>query len=76
LVYTYKDVGPLLEEIRSNKVHKAESIGIYSLEAGFLDGLSPRLERTNKWGVVHQEGSLTVSIGEWSASTELVRHTP
>jgi uncharacterized protein YaeQ len=76
LVYTYKDVGPLLEEIRSNKVHKAEAIGIYSLEPGFLDGLSPRLERTNKWGVVHQEGSLTVSVGEWSASTELVKHTP
>ncbi len=74
LIYTYKDVGPLLEEIRSNKVYKAETIGIYSLDAAFLDNLSPKLDRTNKWGVVHQEGSLTVSVGEWSASTELVKH--
>lgn len=75
LIYTYKDVGPLLDEIRSNKVHKAETLEIFSLDPKFLAGLAPRLERTNKWGVVRQDGSLTVSIGDWSDSTELVRHT-
>ena len=73
-VYTYKDVGPLLEDIRGSKVHRAESIGIYSLDAKFLEDLAPRLERTNKWSLVHQEGSLTVSIGDWSVATELTRH--
>jgi uncharacterized protein YaeQ len=73
-VYTYKDVGPLLEEIRNGKVHKAETLEIYSLDPGFLEALASRLERTNKWGVVQQDGSVTVSIGDWSASTELVKH--
>ena len=34
----------------------------------------PKLERKNAWGVLHQDGSLTVSVGEASESTELRKH--
>ncbi|MBW8888008.1 MAG: YaeQ family protein [Fibrobacteres bacterium] len=73
-VYTYKDVRVLLEEIRGNKVHKAETIEVFSLEAKFLEGLAPSLERTNKWSLLHQEGTLTVTIGNDSSSCELLIH--
>lgn len=73
-VYTYKDPAVLLNEIRGNKVHRAETIEVFSLDAKFLEGLAPALERTNKWGVMHQDGTLTITIGDVSASTELRIH--
>lgn len=74
-VYTYKDPELLLKDIRDNQVHKAETIEIYSLDQRFLERLASRLERTNKWSLVHQDGSLTVTIGELAESAELVKHT-
>jgi uncharacterized protein YaeQ len=73
-VYTYKDPEMLLKEIRENKVHKAEAIGVFSLDPRFLDRLAPRLERKNDWGVMLNDGILTVSIGADSESTDLLKH--
>lgn len=74
LIYTYKDPEPLLKEIRGNKVHQAERIGITSIDAGFLERLAPRLGRTNQWGILHQEGVLTVTLGEAAETCELRSH--
>lgn len=74
LIYTYKDPEPLLKEIRGNKVHQAERIGITSIDPGFLDRLAAKLQRANAWGIVHQNGVLTVSIGESAETAELIRH--
>lgn len=74
-VYTYKDPDPLLKEIRESKVYHAESIEIFSLDAKFLESLAPRLERTNTWGVIHHDGTLNISIGEFSGTADLRRHT-
>lgn len=73
LIYTYKDPEPLLKEIRGNKVHQAERIGITSIDPAFLERLAAKLERTNAWGIVHQDGVLTVSIGDAAESAELIR---
>lgn len=73
-VYTYKDPDVLLKDIRENKVYEASRIGIVSVDPRFLETLAGRLERKNTWGLVHQEGSLTVSIGDFSESTELSPH--
>jgi uncharacterized protein YaeQ len=74
LVYTYKDPEPLLKEIRENKVHKAGSLGIWSLDPRFLNALAAKLDRKNAWGVMVNDGSLTVSVGDWSETTELRKH--
>lgn len=76
LVYTYKDPEPLLKDIRDNKVHKAEAIGIWSLDPRFLNALAAKLDRKNAWGVMVNDGSLTVSVGDWSETTELRKHAP
>lgn len=73
-VYTYKAPELLLKEIRENKVHKAEAIGIWSIDPRFLDRLAPRLGRKNDWGVMLNDGVLTVSVGSESESTELIKH--
>lgn len=73
-VYTYKDPEPLLAEIRAEKVYQADRIEVYSLDAKFLATLAGRLERKNAWGVIHQEGNLTVSMGSFSESSEINRH--
>lgn len=73
-VYTYKDPEVLLKEIRGGDVHRADELEIWSLDARFLEKLAPRLERTNKWSVLHQDGVLTVNVGESSESAELTKH--
>ena len=73
-VYTYKDPKPLLEEIRENKVHHAESIGIFALNPKFLENLAARLERKNSWDILLNDGSLNVSIGDHAEATELIKH--
>ena len=74
LVYTYKDPKPMLEDIRENKVFHAESIGIWSLDPKFLQAVAAKLERKNAWGVMLNDGSLTVSVGNWSETTEMAKH--
>lgn len=74
LIYTYKDPEPLLKEIRENKVYHAESLGIWSLDAKFLNALAAKLGRKNEWGIMLNDGSLTVSVGDWSETTELRKH--
>lgn len=74
MVYTYKNPQALLKEIAAEGVHNAEKLEIYSLEPEFLSGLQERLKKENNWSVIHNEGSLTVNIGEESLAGDLRRH--
>ena len=38
------------------------------------DALAAKLDRKNAWGVMVNDGSLTVSVGDWSETTELRKH--
>lgn len=73
-VYTYKNPELLLQEMASEKVHKAEQIQIFSLAPSFLDQLSSWLQRDNEWNLVAQEGSLSISSDKGSLESELKRH--
>lgn len=73
-VYTYKDPEVLMKDIAANKVYHAERIEIYSFASKFLDRLTATLERDNLWNILHSDGSLTVSVGEFSETVELARH--
>ena len=75
-VYTYKNPDLLLEEIRENKVHRAESIEIYALDPKFLETVAGRLERRNSWDILLHDGALSVSVGEKSEVTELLKISP
>ncbi len=74
LVYTYKNPDALLREIEAEGVHNAQKLEIFSLDPAFLGLLETELKKDNSWGVMHDEGSLNVNIGEESFTCELKRH--
>jgi uncharacterized protein YaeQ len=74
-VYTYKNPASLLEEIRTEKVYRAQEIKIFSLSTLFLDELASKLKRDNRWAILFNDGTLTIQIGEESISTELHEHS-
>ncbi|MGE3262006.1 MAG: YaeQ family protein [Bacteriovoracia bacterium] len=73
-VYTYKNPQALVKEIVTEKVYNLERIEVYSLTFEFLARLEAAMERDNSWDVLHNEGSLTVNIGDLSEAGELSRH--
>jgi uncharacterized protein YaeQ len=73
-VYTYKNPAALVKEIVTEKVYNQERIEIFSLSLEFLERLGLALEKDNSWDVMHNEGSLTVNIGDISEAGELTRH--
>jgi uncharacterized protein YaeQ len=68
-VYTYKDPENLLQEAQGERIHRAGAIEILAFDAKFLDALSGTLGRDNSWGVIHNDGVLTVTIGDASFET-------
>lgn len=74
-IYTYKNPQLLLEELKSEHIHRSEALEIYSLAPKFLDSLVAKLDRDNDWQVLRNEGTLTVSIGDESFATEVERHS-
>jgi uncharacterized protein YaeQ len=73
-VYTYKNPQPLIEEIKNEKVHRAQDIEIYSLTSSFLADLEPHLKRDNRWAILFNDGTITIQIGETSIAGELTDH--
>ncbi len=73
-VYTYKNPQALMEEIIKEKVHRASEIEIYSLAASFLSELEPHLKLNNRWGLLYNDGTISVQIGESTISGELTSH--
>ncbi len=71
-VYTYKNPKPLLEEIKNNSVHRAESIEIYALPSSFFEKLTPLVTRESQWTVTHNDGSLMVCCGENTVECEMI----
>jgi len=63
-VYTWKDVGKLVEEIAERGVHRAESIEIYQLPAELLDAAAATLDRVNKWELAVSGRVVYLKAGE------------
>jgi uncharacterized protein YaeQ len=70
-VYTYKNPLTLIEEIKAEKVHRADEIELYSLSTSFLSELEPLLKRDNRWGILFNDGTITIQVGDVSVSGEL-----
>ncbi len=70
-VYTYKDPKQLLEDMTTNKVHRAKEIPVYAFSPKFLDEIAGWCERDNEWNLIHQDGQLTVSSDKGSLTQNL-----
>lgn len=73
-IYTYKNPMTLIEEIKTEKVHRATEIELYSLSPVFLSEIEPLLKRDNRWGILINDGTITIQAGDSSVSGELVTH--
>jgi uncharacterized protein YaeQ len=73
-VYTYKNPLSLIEEIKAEKVHRASEIELYSLSTSFLSEIEPLLKRDNRWGILFNDGTITIQVGDISVSGELATH--
>lgn len=74
-VYTYKNPLSLLEEIKTEKVHRATEIEIFSLAPAFLSEIEPLLKNNNKWSLMFNDGTISIQIGDQSILGELVSHS-
>ncbi len=74
-VYTYKNPESLMTEIRDEKVHRANEIEVFSLTQNFLTQLAEILKRDNRWGLLFDDGTITIQVGERAISGELQAHS-
>jgi uncharacterized protein YaeQ len=74
-VYTYKNPLTLIEEIKTEKVHRGSEIEIYSLSPSFLSEIEPLLKNNNRWAVMFNDGTISIQVGDNSLSGELSAHT-
>lgn len=73
IVYTYKNAELLVEEIKTNDVHRAREIQIYAFDPKFLQALETQLGKNNRWSLLHQQGQLDVDNRGQIISSELRR---
>jgi uncharacterized protein YaeQ len=60
-VYTYKDPIAMLRELQSTPIHRSSEIELFSFEMAFLKSLGETLKRDNSWGLLLNDGVLSVT---------------
>lgn len=75
IVYTYKNPRLLINEIKSNEVHRSEEIEIYPLDPKILLDLENHLQKNNLWSMLIQDGRLNIEIPSHSFTMELKKLT-
>ncbi len=71
VIYAWKHAEELAAAITSRKVHRAEAIELYALDAAFLDSAAALLDRNNRWDLSVAGGSLYLTIGERLLESEV-----
>lgn len=74
LIYTHKDGQKLVEDFKTEEVHRLEAIEIHGLDPRFLNALGATLDRDNHWEITRNEGELYVGVGKESFQGKLIRH--
>lgn len=70
-IYTHKDIRKLVEELKEEKVHRLEELGLFSIDQKFLTALGATLERDNQWEMTLNEGELYIGVGKESFQTRI-----
>lgn len=70
-IFTYKNPDILVNEIRSNEVHRASELEIFAFSADFLEQLAEKLEKNNRWSLLVQQEQLDLTIGDETFSSQM-----
>lgn len=63
VVYGWKAVARLADDVVAERVHRAEHLALYSLDLALLDALAARLDRQVRWDLSVSGGTLYVGVG-------------
>lgn len=73
-VYTHRDPTKVLAALSGKRIHRAESIPVYSFDRDFVDDAAAAVERRNTVTVSVTERSLYLELGAAVFSTPVVEH--
>ena len=62
VVYAWKSPEDLAAAIVERKVHRSDTIELFSIDAAFLDAVAATLDRVNRWELAVSGGSLYLTI--------------
>lgn len=74
VVYTHKDPDRLLRQWSGERIHRAEALELYSVDAALVAGLVARLKRRMTFAVSVTGGHLYVTMGEDVVEGAVERH--
>jgi len=73
-VYTHKAPALLLAQLAGERIHRAESLELYSFERGLIADFAARLGRRTTFDLSVTDRYLFLSIGGATLSGEIARH--
>lgn len=73
-VYTHRDPAKVVAALAGKRIHRAESIPLYSFDRDFVDAAAAAIERRNTATVSVTERSLYLELGGTAFSTPIVEH--
>ena len=73
-VYTHKDVGQFLRNLRGEKIHRAESVEIHAIDRALIALVAARLQRRMAFSLSIHDREIYVSIGADTVSGSVVPH--
>ena len=74
VVYTHKDVARYVQNLAGERIHRAETVELYSIDRGLITALAARLERRMAFSLSINERELYLSIGADTLTGAVVRH--
>jgi uncharacterized protein YaeQ len=63
VVYGWNRMDSLAQALRDERVHRADSISLYELDADVLDAIAATIERNNRWDIAVSGGVVYLSTG-------------
>lgn len=73
-IYTYRDPAKVLAQFTGKKIHRAESISLYSFDREFIDAAVAAIGRRNTVTLSITERSLYLDINGTNLSTSIEEH--
>jgi uncharacterized protein YaeQ len=73
VVYTHREPRHVLQALAGQRIHRAETIELYAIDRGLIDGLVARLDRRNEWEVSVTERHVYVGVSGATVQGQLVR---
>lgn len=73
-IYTHKDPAQVLRQLDGERIHRAASIELYSIDRSLLDALAARLERRMAFGLSVSHAHLYVTLDGETLAGAVERH--